>query len=237
MIVVLGVCGTGLYFMALDRGPGSGNSSDATASPSPTIVRRDISSQEKDPVPLTEQEVFPQAEITSTVPGQAYPILKTQADIDCHVTARDDLGTTLVQLGCSQVVRATLRSPDEQYLITAGLFNLKDTASAEQAQAEVTKAITNNAGRMVGLSAGPGTEAMTTAASQLTMDVRGHFLAFCIVVRSDSETVAVDNPNAVQIKEDILVAYLRNTVIAAREIEVTPDGSGSTPADGVPPSG
>ena len=118
-------CGLGAYFMVRDDG--AENAKRAQASARPSVVPRDISSRDVDPAPLTEQEVFPQG-TQLTIPGnnQPYPILKTQASTDCHVAAEQDLGTLLTQLGCSQVVRATLKSPDGQYVMTAGIFNDED---------------------------------------------------------------------------------------------------------------
>lgn len=234
VVVLLGVCGLSAFFMIDEAGTGTPSSQDASASGSPTIVARDISSQAADPEPLTVQEVFPQQQIATTTGGEPYEILKTQAEIDCHVTATDELGTTFVQLGCSQVVQATMRSPDGKHLVTAGIFNLRDEASAEKAHQAIPPALAANQGRFQGLPAGNGTEAIRRAPTHISRVVRGHFLAFCIIARTDMAAIPTDDPTAQQITKDIVEAYLRDTVIAARAVYIPSSESASPGASPAP---
>src|SRR5690606_21319986 len=92
----------------------------ATTAPVP----RDISSREADPEPLTVDEVFPDDEIVINPAEDPYRVLAAKSDEDCTVAAVDALGELLKEYGCNQVVRGTLRSPDKDYLITGGIFNL-----------------------------------------------------------------------------------------------------------------
>ena len=59
-------------------------------------------------------------------------ILETQASPDCKAAATEQLATLLASAGCTQVVRATMKSPNQEYLITAGIFNLTTEKAATQ---------------------------------------------------------------------------------------------------------
>ena len=192
----------------------------AQASARPTTKPRDISTRDVDPVPLTEQEVFPQG-TQLTIPGnnQPYPILKTQASTDCHVAAEQDLGTLLTQLGCSQVVRATLKSPDGQYVMTAGIFNLRDEPAAAQADQAIKPTVDAQKGRFTGLLAGGPTDALVRAPTHLSWFVRGHFLAYAIIARADAQPIPADDPTAARIATDLVETHLRDTVIGARAVQ------------------
>src|SRR6185503_14982454 len=97
----------------------------------------------------------------------------------------DDIAALLATGGCSQVVRATLKSPNGQYLITAGVFNLTDEKAAEEAHNGVKPAVDGQRGRFTGMAAGTGTEAIVRAPTQLGWNFRGHFLAYCVIARTD----------------------------------------------------
>jgi hypothetical protein len=220
VLVLLAACGLGAYFMVRDDGAETARRAQASARPS--AVPRDISSREVDPAPLTEQEVFPQ-QTTLTVAGndQPYQILKTQATTDCRIGAADDLGNLLVQLGCSQVVRGTLKSADGKYVMTAGIFNLKDEASAAQADQAIKPTVDAQKGRFTPLLAGTATDALVRAPSHLAWFVRGHFLAYALIARADSTAIAADDPAPATIATDLVETHLRDTVIGARAVQPT----------------
>jgi hypothetical protein len=215
VVVVLVVCGLGAYFMINNdksrSAPPSGTSGVKTSG----VKARDISTRDVDPATLTEQEVFPAQQITA---GTAtYRVLKTQAT-DCPSAATEDLAKLLGQLGCSQVVRGTLKSPDGQFLITAGIFNLKDEASANQAYDSIKPALEAQKGRFTGLPAGDGTEAIVRAPTTLGWHPRGHFLVYCIVARVDGKPIAADDPASKQVISDLVETHLRDRVIGARAV-------------------
>jgi hypothetical protein len=212
LVVVLAVCGLGGYFMINDDRGRPAAPSDAKIN---AIKARDISTRDVDPAPLTEQEVFPAAQITAG--AASYQVLKTQAG-DCPSAATDDLAKLLTQLGCSQVVRGTLKSQDGQFLITAGIFNLKDEASANQAYEQIKPALDAQKGRFTGLPAGDGTEAIVRAPTTLGWHPRGHFLAYCIVARADSKPIDANDSASKQVISDLVEAHLRDTVIGARAV-------------------
>jgi hypothetical protein len=228
VIVLLAVCALGTYFMVKDERPPTVASKQASAPPAPKP--RDISNRTVDPAPLTEQELFPRPTLVVAGSGQPYQVLKTQQSADCKVSATDDLGSQLVSLGCSQVVRATLRSPDGQFLVTAGIFNFPDEASANRAYQVIKPTVNAQKGHLLGLLAGPGTDAILRAPTHLGWFVRGHFMAFCVIARVDGKAIPEDDPYARQIATDLVETHLRDTVIGARAVERTDSPAGAPPS-------
>jgi hypothetical protein len=231
VIVLLAACGLGSWFIFKDEknGPESARSS-ATAGPK----KRDISSRQVDPAPLTEAEVFPQNSIVAVAAEPPYLILKTQASPDCKTAATDELATLLAGAGCSEVVRATMKSPNEEYLITAGIFNLDTEKAAATAFDGVKPIVDGQKGRFAGMSvgAGTGTDAIVRAPTQLGWNYRGHFIAFVVIARVDGKDFAADDQFPNQITYDIVETYLENGIIGNRAI-IQPD---ATPAASLPPA-
>src|SRR6185369_8367392 len=120
VFLLVGACALGTWFMVNDERKGPAEARKSASGPQ----KRDIGSRTADPAPLTEAEVFPKAEIVAAPNEPPYVVVKTQASDDCKIAATDDIAALLATGGCSQVVRATLKSPNGQYLITAGVFNL-----------------------------------------------------------------------------------------------------------------
>jgi hypothetical protein len=212
VVAVLGVCGIGGYFVVNgDRAKPTGKTTTKAVPAKP----RDISTRDVDPAPLTEQEVFPSQQIA--VGTNTYQLLKTAAG-NCGDAATDDLANMLNQVGCSQVVRGTLKSQDGQYLITAGIFNLKDEAGANHAYESIKPTLDAQKGRFTGLPAGDGTEAIVRAPTTLGWHPRGHFLAYCIVARTDGKPISADDSISKQIISDMVEGQLRDKVIGARAV-------------------
>jgi hypothetical protein len=229
-VVLLAACVLGTYLIVKDERNGPAN---ARASNQPSVQKRDISSQTVDPAPLTEAEVFPQLTIVAAPNEPPYQVLKTQASPDCKVAATDELGNLLIQGGCSQVVRATLKSPNGAYLITSGIFNLKDEAAANQVHESIRGIIDGQKGRFTGLLAGAGTEAIVRAPAHLGWNVKGHYLAYCVIARMDGKPFAAGDGFPQQIIFDLVETHLREGIISARSV-VKP----SNPASASPkPSG
>jgi hypothetical protein len=234
VIVLLAACGLGSWFIFKDEknGPDSARSS-ATAGPK----KRDISSRQVDPNPLTEAEVFPQNNIVAAVNEPPYVILKTQASPDCKTAATDELANLLAGAGCSEVVRATMKSPNEEYLITAGIFNLDTEKAAATAFAGVKPIVDGQKGRFAGMSvgAGTGTDAIVRAPTQLGWNYRGHFIAFVVIARVDGKEFLPDDQYPNQITYDIVETYLENEIIGNRAI-IQPDATPAASLPVVPPS-
>ncbi|MFB9184397.1 hypothetical protein ACFFX1_40265 [Dactylosporangium sucinum] len=229
VLVVLAACGIGTWFIFRDErdGPESARSS-TTAGPK----KRDISSRKVDPNPLTEAEVFPSNNIVAAPNEPPYVILSTKASPDCKTAATDDLAALLMNAGCSEVVRATMKSPNEEYLITAGLFNLDTEEAAAKAFDSVKPIVDGQKGRFSGMSvgAGTGTDALVRAPTQLGWNYKGHFIAYCVIARVDGNAFAPDDPYPNQITFDIVETYLENGIIGNRAI-IQPD---ATPAASLP---
>jgi hypothetical protein len=234
VLVLLAACGLGTYLIVKDERNGPAN---ARASIQPSVQKRDISSRDVDPAPLTEAEVFPSPTIVAAPDEPPYQVLKTQTAPDCKGAATDDLGKLLVDSGCSQVVRGTLKSPNGVYLITAGIFNLKDEASANQAHESIKPIVDGQKGRFTGLLAGQGTEAIVRAPAHLGWNVKGHYLAYCVIARLDGRPFATGDGFPQQIIFDLVETHLRDRVIGARAVVSVSNPAGSkTAPSGKPPS-
>jgi hypothetical protein len=227
--LLLASCAFGAYVFIRDE-----SNPPRDAQPAPSLQPRDIGSQEVDPAPLTEQELFPGTEIVPVKGEAAYQILKVQPSEDCKVAAADDLGVLLTNLGCTQVVRGTLKHPSGKYLVTAGLFNLKDHDNAQKAHDNVKPTIDAKKGRFNGLMAGSGTEAIVRAPTQLGWMSEGHFLAYCVIARADGQAFEATDEYPKQIIFDIVNTYLIYGVVGARAAPVEsasqPTGTGGSSA-------
>jgi hypothetical protein len=207
--VLVGVCAAGGYIM-FNHGGTTGATADGSAAPPPTP--HDISNRQADPAPLTEAEIFP----GPTVTPAGYLVLKTQAAPDCKTVAVGEPGKVLTTAGCTQVVRATLVSPDKVYVLTAGVANLDSQAGAQQANDGLRTAVGAQKGRFTGYDVGGASVVFGQAATQLGWDVRGHFLGYCVVARVDGKPLDGTDPGARQIIDDLVEKYLIGTVLQAR---------------------
>jgi hypothetical protein len=212
-LVLVAVCGLGSFLIMEDERQGA----DAQAAePAPTAVARDISTRAADPTPLTAKEVFPATKITIPGTPEAYQVLKTQATKDCRVAADAELRKLISSLKCSQVVRATLRSPTKEYLITGGVLNLETADGAQQAKDKMQSMVDQNAGRFLGFMAGKETEPLALSATHVGWDTRGHYLVYCLIARADGKDFADNDPYARQILYDIVELHLRNAILEQR---------------------
>ena len=218
VLVMLAICGLSTFFIVLDERRGQALSGVRPAAV-PTAIPRDISSRLVDPEPLTSNEVFPSAEIVINPGEPAYQVLKTQTTDDCRTAAAGEIARLLVILGCEQVVRGTLRSPNQAHLVTTGVFNLADLASAEQAHREIKPIVDGRRGRFHGMAAGPGTEPVVLSSAQVGWHVRGHFLVYCVIARADGAAIVDGDPFARQILFDMIEVHLRGEVLQQRAIE------------------
>ncbi|MFY1673299.1 hypothetical protein ACN27G_25590 [Plantactinospora sp. WMMB334] len=226
---MLGICGLSSYFFVVDEPVGRdarpADGLGAAAAP------RDISSRAADPAPLTVRELFPSAkEVQVDTDQSAYELLKTQESADCDLVAEGDIATVLADAGCSQFVRGTLRSPTGLYLATAGIVNLADEAGATAAREKIKTIVDAGEGRFRGLAAGRGTEAVTLASAQAGWHVRGHFLIYCVVAKTDGKTIGADDLFARQILSDMIEVYLRGKVLDKRAISASTTPGPSSPA-------
>jgi hypothetical protein len=222
VLAVFITCGAFSYRLVQDEL--NGRDAQANQPEPPATVPRDITSQEVDPEPLTADEVFPDEEIVVNPDEPAYAVLKTEESEDCGVAAADGMATLFEDLGCSQVVRATLRSPSEEYLITGGIVNLAAEEGADQAYDEIKPLIEDGTGRFLGLLAGDGTESIVTSETVAVWDFRGHYLMYTLIARADGEGFeAADNRYADLIAWDLIEVHLRGTVLEQRATQPNPE--------------
>jgi hypothetical protein len=238
-VALLAVCGAGFYITFLGK-----KGSDGAGGP--TV--HDITSRTIDPAPLTVAEVFPAATINltggdggaSTAPSssgsaaasgavQPYQVVKAEAG-ECKTAAVGDLATLLEGGGCSQVVRATLLTADQQYVVTTGLFNLKDEATTKQVKEGVKDIVNATKGRFSGFMAGGATDVIGRAKTQLAWDSRGHFLIYCVIARVDAAEPDARSPVVTQMVTDLVESYLNETVLTNRTLTPPPVPSAANSA-------
>jgi hypothetical protein len=211
-IVLVAVCSVTGWFIIDDEMEGPlGARTNASAGP-----KRDITTRTADPQPLTEAEVFPRKEIIAVANEPPYVIVKTQVSEDCKVAAADALGQLLIDKGCNQVVRATMKSPNGQYIITAGMFNLVDEASADAAHDLIQPTVNEQKGRFTGMHGGPGTEAIVRAPTHLGWNTRGHFLMYCVIARQNGQAFQATDQFPQLIIYDIVETYLKDGILQTR---------------------
>lgn len=228
VIVVLAACAVGSFLIVRDEQQGVQAQADSST-PKPTIVPVDISSREVDPTPLTAAEVFPNNSIVidPAKPDQVYKLIaKPQELTDCKSATKGELTKLLSSLGCSQVVRASMRSPDN-YLVTGGIFNLDTVASAEKAWESVKTLVADQKGGFVGYAPTSDRSArpLVLAATQVAWNMKGHYLAYCVIARADGEEIPDGDLFAEQIMFDIVEIYLKGTVLEARATDPVSDAS------------
>lgn len=224
-LVLIAVCGLSSYFLIVEerRGPPARSAGPIVV---PTALPRDIGSRQVDPEPLTVDEVFPGRKIVISPNEPPYELLRTQAAKNCATAAGGDIADLLAELDCSQVVRATLRSPTKDYLVTAGIFNLADAAGAERAHGELKSIVDGQRGRFNGLAAGRGTDAIVLSSAHVGWHVRGHFLAYCVIAKTNGEAISDDDAFARQVLSDVIELHLRGKVLARRATTPVSPSSG-----------
>ncbi|WP_091555380.1 hypothetical protein [Micromonospora pattaloongensis] len=220
-LMLLAVCGLSSFLIVADERKGR-EARAAGAKAAPTAVPRDISSRAADTAPLSAQEVFPTREIVIKANEAPYRVLKTQATRNCKAATSGEISDLLAELGCSQVVRGTLRSPNGGYLVTTGVFNLEDVAGAEWAHEKIKPLVDAEKGRFQGMVAGAGTDAVALSSAQVGWHVRGHYLVYCVVARADGKPVADADPFARQILFDMIEVHLRGNVLGKRATAPAP---------------
>ncbi len=229
VVALLAICGVGAYFMIRDDRSGPAGAKAAVDDTATQAQKHDISSQQADPAPLTVAEVFPAATLTPDPAGPAYQVVKSELVAGCKGAAVGDLANLLAAQGCTQVVRATLLSPDKAYVITAGLFNLRDQNAANQTSTGIKASVDGQKGRFTGFDAGGATSVIVKAATQLGWDTQGHYLAYCVVARADGKPIESGDQNTTKIINDLVEVDLKGTVIAAR-VSPKPTGTPSSQA-------
>ncbi|MBO4204713.1 hypothetical protein [Micromonospora echinofusca] len=229
-LVVLVAGGAATVPLLTGNSPAPAPAPPAVAPPTEPVPRDvtpdDLRSRAVDRKPLTAKEVFPSRDLLVADGGTAYRVLKTQSSASCGVAVTGEINDLLDRLDCNQVVRGTLRTPDGAYLMTAGLFNLADRAGAEQARDRIKSLVDSRKGRFQGMSAGRGTEAVARSSARVGWQAQGHYLAYCVVARSNGKTIRSGDQTARNILNDLLEGHLRQGVLARRVSSAQADAGG-----------
>ncbi|WP_344350367.1 hypothetical protein, partial [Catellatospora coxensis] len=235
VLAVLTVCGVGSFLMVLDEKQGTG--AQANTSPPPTATPVDITSREVDPKPLTAAEVFPgkQIVIDPNKPTEVYTVIKPQVLTDCRAAASGEISKLVTKLGCSQVVRGTMRSPNGAYLVTGGIVNLDTVANAEKAYEAIKPIVDEGKGRFLGYAPDRQekksiTKPLALASTHAGWNIRGHYLVYCVIARSDGGEIPIGDPFAKQILFDVIEFYLRGKVLEERASDPVTASGTPTPA-------
>ncbi|GGM23031.1 MULTISPECIES: hypothetical protein [Micromonospora] len=220
VLALLALTGLGAAALVVDRSspptvtPVAGPAASPSAKSEPP---QGIDSRETDPAPLTAKEVFGSQTLTLGSSGASYQVLKTQSSGSCAVAATDEIADLLSLLGCSQVVRATLRSPDGEHLATAGLFNLTDLHTAERARDRIRELLDDRQGRLRGMPADDDeTTVLATAPARVGWQVRGHYLAYAVVTRADGAAADADDQTVRSVLFDLIELHLNQDVLERR---------------------
>lgn len=236
VLVLLALCGLAVAALLQDR---TTTPQGATSTGQPVVEQSaapdgasNLNSRDTDQLALTAKEVFPGTALVVTDGQPAYRVLKTQSSGSCAVAAAGEVADLLVRLGCNQVVRATLRSPDGDHLLTAGLFNLTDVASAQRARDRIRQLLDERQGRLRGMPAGNDTEAMANAAARVGWQVRGHYIAYCVVTRADGERISANDAKVREILYDMIEVYLNRGVLERRANAGVASQPTDAPTDG-----
>ncbi|MGN9776272.1 hypothetical protein ACTMS0_10915 [Micromonospora sp. H33] len=217
VLVLLALCGLGSAALLGERGndlitPPTNQPAAESAEPK----ANDLDSRDTDQAPLSAKEVFPAKQLVVAEGQPAYRLLKTQSSGSCAVAATGEVAELLVRLGCNQVVRATLRTGDGDHVVTAGLFNLTDRASAERARDRIRQILDERQGRFRGMAADEGSEAIATAPARVGWQVRGHYLAYALVARTDGESIRSGDTKVREILFDMIELHLNQGVLERR---------------------
>ncbi|SCE78241.1 hypothetical protein GA0074695_1075 [Micromonospora viridifaciens] len=218
VLVLLALCGLAVATLLqnqTDTPPATLPSNQPVVEQSATAEGRDLKSRDTDQLALTVKEVFPGRSLAVSN-GGSYRVLKAEASSNCAVAATGEIADLLTRLGCNQVVRATLRSADGDYLLTAGLFNLTDEASAQRARDRIRQMLDERQGRLQGMTAGDDTEAVAEAAARVGWQVRGHYIAYCLVTQADGERISSTDAKTREILYDMIEVHLNRGVLERR---------------------
>ncbi|MGI5523932.1 hypothetical protein ACQEUX_23770 [Micromonospora sp. CA-259024] len=221
VLVLLALCGLGAAALLIDRTPQPQATPTYQPNAAPTSAaaeRLALDSRDTDQAPLTAKELFPGKTLKLTDGQPSYQVLKTHSSGSCAVAATGEVADLLVRLGCNQVVRATLRTPDGDHLVTTGLFNLTDKVSAERARDRIRQLLDERQGRFRGLTGGDGdgTDVLASAPARVGWQVRGHYLAYALVVRKDGAAVKAGDTKVREILFDMIELHLSRGVLQQR---------------------
>ncbi len=228
--MVLAACGFGSVLLLRDDTQPIGLPTDGS-----TVQRRDITSRETDPSPLTLEVVFPGPEIPAADPNFPPYLMIGAPQIldDCAPAGDGEVRRVIAPSGCTQLLRASFASSDNLYFVTAGILNLPDAPGAATLATTVRDLVESGQGRFLGYISDPNVnQVLYTAPPHLSWEVRGHFLLYTVIVRKDGGELEPSDRGAEIIVYDVLKHYLRDTVI--EQWSIVPTTAAAPPGTEVP---
>ncbi len=213
VVVVLALAGFGYAFF-IRKNPSAAKTVVSTT-PAVLPASDPILSQKTDPKALTADEVFTKL-IHSSATGGDYTVEKSEAITGCANVATTKIQALLTSLGCTQVVRANLLSPDGRYTITAGIVNMPDEKSAASVRTSIGSLVTAGKDHFNTLVVTPASAAPQPT-THLGWDSRGHYVFYVVIGLASGDPIATSDERTPLIISDIVETYLSTTVIGARE--------------------
>ena len=200
-IALLAGCAAGTFFLL--REDGVTEEGTAGAPTAPVSPESDpLESRTTDPDPVTVGELFADTGVVAA--SGTYQTVKAESKDVCMGAATGKLARLLDQNECSQVVRATLLSPDGAFALTAGVVNLVD---AESAQA-VRSGVEEDAGDFTTLHGDGQTAALGRTATVLGYNTYGHYLLYVVIAPTDGTRPDQGDPVYASIVGEIVETHL-----------------------------
>jgi len=209
LVVLVLVCvGGGLVGFALLSGdepqarssPSPPAATSAAPSPSPESSSPQVDtllSRATDPEPVTVTELSEPAYVT---PGGTYTLTGTNASTSCATAVDEPARAALRAARCSQVVSVTVVNPARGCVVTAGVANLPDQATA---LATVPKISGGARGSFVPKFHGKKAEGSFTSWYFVTQ-TKGHFIVFASGGYASGKRITTQDPTIVACDRDML---------------------------------
>jgi hypothetical protein len=230
-LIVVGICGLGAFLVVAEQrrtqDTAEQRRTQGTAA-APQESARGTGTHAVDARPLSLEEVFPSAEIRPAPGAAVYRVGTTHIDTDCETATTGALGFLLDSAGCTQVVRAGLTAPYNDYQVTAGVFSLPDEAGTVALGDQVGRQVAAGDGSFAPMVApppapgpadgakNPGGDPAILPLAQVGWHSRGHFLLYCVIAGPDGRPIRDGDRYARRIAVDLVESYLGNTVIGRR---------------------
>lgn len=163
-----------------------------------------LTSRDADADPLTPDDLF-DGDVLSPEGAADYQILGTDSLEDCVDAGVDEVAELLGSLDCTEVVRATVASPDQDYLATVGAVNLPDVETTEELRTQLESGVD---GGFTALRAGGSSQGLGLSPTVLGFNAYSHFLLYAVVGREDGESASESDDEVAKVVTDVVDVYL-----------------------------
>lgn len=198
--IALAACVTGTWLMLADDGNPQTQQTGEPASPTGEPSPPDAPATRGDAPPLSEADLFGVDVIASD-----YEVLASQALDDCTEAVTEELAEAFAEVDCSQVVRATVISPDGEHAATVGVVNLAEDTEAEGIRDHIEA---GGGGGFTALRADGVSQDLGFSPTVLGYNTYGHYLLYTVVGHVDGDTPSSDDEAVAAIVADLVDTYL-----------------------------